>query len=654
MNKKYSALSVAAALALSGCGSDSSESDQTNSIPTTYTVTALDGYLGMANVYTGDDCSNFVGQTEGNGQIVLSTKYQDQRICIVAIPGVTVDSNRGVVDEGFTLAAPAGYDVVNPMTDMVVDIMDASGIPDTSEALKDAENQVVAAIAVTGGLVDVTSEDIFGDYLNVDGDTTAEEQEIADALNVVGEVLVNNHVISVEAKLDVTESVSQKVQTVISSTAENETADLSGFSPKVTLDVAQDGTATVSVEANYAPTVIEGKEITSLGEYEVDGELETIDISSLFEDKDSDPMVFSSPTFTDNGDYSGLVFNGSTLTGSPTLAGDYVFEFYATDVNGARSYPAEISFTVLAENVIPVVSNSIKSAKQAELDALNITPIANSPVADIVHNIDLGGLFSDADSDPLIYSLDPALVSAIGLDIKISDEGLLTITRGQIHNASLKIGNYPLKVIANDGANVPVLALLNLVVSKEADSDDDGIVDSIDVFPADPAESKDSDSDGVGDNADAFPNDATETKDTDGDGTGDNLDIFPTDPTETEDTDGDGTGDNLDIFPTDPTETKDTDGDGTGDNSDVFPTDPTETKDTDGDGIGDNADQTKHLSFTSKSALFKAKGEFIDGFNQTAISGNEVVDVTSSDSQVFTLNSSTQDKLIVSGSLTIK
>jgi|SaaInl5LU_22_DNA_1037371.scaffolds.fasta_scaffold01718_11 hypothetical protein len=124
----------------------------------------------------------------------------------------------------------------------------------------------------------------------------------------------------------------------------------------------------------------------------------------------------------------------------------------------------------------------------------------------------------------------------------------------------------------------------------EVDSDSDGVVDSLDAFPADENETVDTDQDGVGDNGDAFPEDATETVDTDQDGVGDNTDAFPEDETETVDTDGDGTGDNSDAFPEDATETADTDADGVGDNGDAFPEDETETTDTDGDGTGDNSD----------------------------------------------------------------
>ncbi len=63
-----------------------------------------------------------------------------------------------------------------------------------------------------------------------------------------------------------------------------------------------------------------------------------------------------------------------------------------------------------------------------------------------------------------------------------------------------------------------------------ADTDVDGVPDSVDEFPSDSSEYVDSDGDGVGDNKDAFPNDATETADTDGDGVGDNADAYPNDP----------------------------------------------------------------------------------------------------------------------------
>jgi len=46
-------------------------------------------------------------------------------------------------------------------------------------------------------------------------------------------------------------------------------------------------------------------------------------------------------------------------------------------------------------------------------------------------------------------------------------------------------------------------------LSDVNDHDQDGVVDRLDVFPANPNESLDSDHDGIGDNSDPFPNDAT-------------------------------------------------------------------------------------------------------------------------------------------------
>ncbi len=142
---------------------------------------------------------------------------------------------------------------------------------------------------------------------------------------------------------------------------------------------------------------------------------------------------------------------------------------------------------------------------------------------------------------------------------------------------------------------------------QDTDDDNDGVVDTQDVFPFDPSETRDSDNDGEGDNGD---------EDDDNDGVPDVLDAFQFDPTENTDSDGDGIGNNADIdddndgvadvndaFPLDDSETNDNDGDGVGDNADndddndggldefdQFPLDPNETIDSDGDGIGNNGD----------------------------------------------------------------
>jgi hypothetical protein len=148
-----------------------------------------------------------------------------------------------------------------------------------------------------------------------------------------------------------------------------------------------------------------------------------------------------------------------------------------------------------------------------------------------------------------------------------------------------------------------------LVDILDADSDNDGVLNSFDAFPTVFAESLDTDTDGIGNNADtdtdgdgdgvpdaqdAFPLNASESLDTDGDGLGnkrdtdddgdgveDLADHFPLNGDETIDTDNDGIGNNAD---------SDDDGDAVPDSSDAFPLDASEAIDTDQDGIGNNAD----------------------------------------------------------------
>jgi len=155
--------------------------------------------------------------------------------------------------------------------------------------------------------------------------------------------------------------------------------------------------------------------------------------------------------------------------------------------------------------------------------------------------------------------------------------------------------------------------------SRRADTDGDGTNDAHDIFPLDTGEQLDTDADGVGDNADTdadadgLSNEAEAAigtdpllSDTDGDGAelcNDLLDAFPLNPAECADSDKDGVGDHTDLFPADADESADCDGDGIGNNrdrdddndgtpdaADQLPCDPTEVSDIDGDGRGDNID----------------------------------------------------------------
>ena len=165
----------------------------------------------------------------------------------------------------------------------------------------------------------------------------------------------------------------------------------------------------------------------------------------------------------------------------------------------------------------------------------------------------------------------------------------------------------------------------------DADRDDDGVVDGIDVFPDDPNESADTDGDGVGDNTDWAPTDASETTDSDDDGVGDNSDAFPNNPSQQVDSDGDGYGDNKfgtegDKFPDDETQWADSDGDGYGDNDEPGATTPDACpnqsgastidrdgcQDTDGDGYSDPSGDVEAHPNGNADAFYLESSQYFD------------------------------------------
>jgi hypothetical protein len=130
-------------------------------------------------------------------------------------------------------------------------------------------------------------------------------------------------------------------------------------------------------------------------------------------------------------------------------------------------------------------------------------------------------------------------------------------------------------------ASTTTIAAVTLPAPLDADVDGDGVPESLDAFPFDPANSNDRDRDGVADGVDRFPDLASESIDTDSDGTGDNSDS---------DIDGDGVPNSIDALPLIASESTDADSDGVGDTADAFDADPREWGDLDRDGRGDNVD----------------------------------------------------------------
>ena len=136
-----------------------------------------------------------------------------------------------------------------------------------------------------------------------------------------------------------------------------------------------------------------------------------------------------------------------------------------------------------------------------------------------------------------------------------------------------------------------------LSLSLDNDDDNDGVLDTVDVFPLDPTESVDSDADGYGNNVDAFPYDPTEWLDQDKDGVGDVEDNCPIANADQSNADGDALGNACD---------DDDDNDGFFDYEDELPLDSSDHKDLDGDGVGDKIDNCPSIS---NSAQFNNDGD---------------------------------------------
>ena len=177
------------AFALTGCGG--SDGDSSGATPGGVVITAIDGYLQHAEVWVDTD-GNFEldasdkkleVETDENGQFTLPNEHKDSVVFIKAIKDKTIDKTRGLVANDFELATTAGSTIINPMTNMVVEQLEAAKAADTELTQEQAEEKVVKSVTDSG--LTASQELIFGDYI-------ADGTEEAKALNAIGETLVDN------------------------------------------------------------------------------------------------------------------------------------------------------------------------------------------------------------------------------------------------------------------------------------------------------------------------------------------------------------------------------------------------------------------------------------------------------------------------------
>lgn len=108
---------------LVACGGSNSSTDDDTETSTDTTITVIDGYLQSAQVYVDSnqdgvaDSDEYIGETDENGEIVITAEQSAYPIIADVVVGTTSDSDRiGVVTRSYTLASDAGNVVVTPYT----------------------------------------------------------------------------------------------------------------------------------------------------------------------------------------------------------------------------------------------------------------------------------------------------------------------------------------------------------------------------------------------------------------------------------------------------------------------------------------------------------------------------------------------------------
>ncbi|UTT84256.1 putative Ig domain-containing protein [Vibrio pelagius] len=443
--KKQGLLAASIAVALVGCGSDNE-----SSAPTTFTITAIDGYLANANVSVDSTqdgvCNLSQGKTDNKGQANLSVEYRNSTVCVDAVAGQTIDSNRGLVQHDFTLANAGSGTIINPMTNMVQKLLAA----DTELTLAEAEEQVVAAITGDAGL-EVSQALIFGDYI-------ADTSEQAEALNLIGEVLVDKSDQDIDTKLKLAQAMAEATQEIIE-TGES----LDGYSPII--DIPPSG-GDIIIIPNTRPKVVG---TTDPVELMLGDAWLPYDVSDKFQD--TDDMTFTMAVAEFDGDdnfegNNGLSIDAQTgmITGVPEKAGSFVYHIFATDTHDARSYPLTFEVTVLTENKPPVLDEGELANLQSTMNAWVMTEGET-----LDDTLDVSALFTDSDGDDLDYKVETTLstVTRTGFNALVSDDGIVSFT-GLIPR-SAAADTETVTVSVNDGVNSDwVSATLSFPIIEEA------------------------------------------------------------------------------------------------------------------------------------------------------------------------------------------
>lgn len=159
-NIKVIPLGIAILGVLAGCDNGSSPPTEASS----YSVTAIDGYLNGARVWLDlnrnfeldDGEPNAVTGEGGVAELDVTGVDNPEQYPVVvqAIAGQTTDEDQGVVTENYVMSAPAGETAVTPLSTIVHNVLEQNPSLTKSEATQ----QVATELGIA-------SDDVLGDFI---------------------------------------------------------------------------------------------------------------------------------------------------------------------------------------------------------------------------------------------------------------------------------------------------------------------------------------------------------------------------------------------------------------------------------------------------------------------------------------------------------
>lgn len=515
-NKLAILISITSGLGLAGCNDSNSSTETAPPLTSTYSVTAIDGYLQNAQVWL-DLNGNF--QLDANEPNTLSgvggianldvsgiTNPEQYPVVVKAIKDQTIDEDQGVVTTNYVMSAPAGETAVTPLSTMVHVILKQS----TTEL--DSDEEVAAkkqkAIQQVSQQLGIEAEDVMGDFIDAGNDDVVYAAENIVASNVLPSTPEQLEQISDKNNSDSTSFT--KVVEAVSNTIKQNVVTIKADDSKEFVDAAP-----VFTEEDNFDTDTDNDGIA--------------DVFDIFPDDINEWVNFDGD---DEGDNADLDDDNDLIA----------------DIDDA--FPLDSTESIDSDNDGFGNNADTDDDNDGVLDTVDAFPLNNAESVDTDEDGTGNNADTDDDNDDVPDSLDMfPLDNTESIDTDLDRIGNNADTDDDNDAVLDNADEFPLD--NTESVDTDKDGTGN---NKDNDDDGDGVNDDSDSFPLDGTESIDTDNDGTGNNEDV---------DDDDDGVNDDSDAFPLDGTESVDTDNDGTGNNADD-----------DDDGVNDDDDTNPLNP--------------------------------------------------------------------------------